>query len=132
MADRNLESGKNVGKEVVYLDFSFLTNGASNPVASSFRGTVLGDFILSVTYVATGKYTVVLKDKWRYLIGKFADMEDIASPDGGYSSVGNVSGEGGGALTFVVSTFAANGTLTAFTGRRLSVSLILKNSTVGV
>lgn len=132
MANRNLESGSNFSKGLVYLEFSFLTNGASNPVASSFRGTALGDAVTSVTYGATGKYTIVLKDKYRYVVSTGADMWDLAVPDGSYASCGNVSGEGGGALTLVVTTFTAGGVATAFTGRRLCVKLCLKNSSVGV
>lgn len=134
--DRNLDHGRNVGKGLVYLDFSFLANGGSNPVAASFRGAALGDIVATVTYAVTGKYTVKLqiKDQVRYIVAKYADLEDIASPDGGYASVGNVTNEGtaGSQLTFVVSTFNAAGTLTAFSGRRVSVGLVLKNSTVGV
>lgn len=133
--DRNLDHGRNVGKGLVYLDFSFLANGGSSPVAASFRGTALGDIIATVTYAATGKYTVKLqiKDQVRYIVAKYADLEDIASPDGGYASIGNVTNEGAASqLTFVVSTFSAAGTLTAFSNRRVSVGLVLKNSTVGV
>lgn len=132
MADRNLDSGRNFGKGMVYLDFSFLSNGASNPVASSFRGTALGDAVLSVVYVATGKYTITLKDKFRYVVDSGADLQDIASPDGAYASLGNISGEGGGTLTCQVGTFTSGGVLTAFSGRRVCVRLVLKNSTVGV
>jgi hypothetical protein len=132
MADRNLDGGRNFGKGMVYLDFSFLANAGSDPTAASFRGTPLADVVKSVTYAATGKYTVVLKDKWRYIVSKYADLEDVTVPDGGYASIGNVSGEGAGPLTFVISTFSAAGTLTQFTGRRVSCSLVLKNSTVGV
>lgn len=131
MGTRNLEQGFNYCKGAVYLDLSFLTNGTSNPLLSTLRGAG-ADVVASITYVATGKYTIVLKDAYRYIVGKTADLEDIASPDGSYASIGNVSGEGSGPLTFVASTFVAAGTLTAFTGRRLTVSLVLKNSTVGV
>ncbi len=133
MGNRNLDAGHNYGKGIVYLDFSFLTNGASNPVTTSYRGAG-ADVIASIVYAATGKYTITMKDPYRYIVTKYSDLEDIAVPDGGYASIGNVTNEGNSTLgpTFVVSTFAASGTGTQFTGRRVSVSVALKNSTVGV
>lgn len=133
MADRNFEHGTNYGKGLVWLEFSFLANGASNPVSSGYRG-VGTDVIKSITYTATGKYTIVLRDKFRYIICGDAGLWDIASPDGGYASFGNVSNEGSSTVgpTFVVATFSAAGTLTQFSARRVNVTLCLKNSTVGV
>jgi len=138
MADRNLDSGRNFAKGVVYLDFSFLTNGASNPTAASMRGAVMattgGGEIASIVYAATGKYTVTLRDKYRYLITKYCDLEDISTPDGAYASIGNVTNEGSSTTppSFVVATWSGGAVATQYTGRRLSVSLVLKNSTVGV
>lgn len=136
MPKRSLESGRNYSKGRIDLDFSFLTNGASDPLASSFRGVTKGDVVITCTYVATGKYTITLsaKENYRYIIGKYPDLEDIAAPDGGYASLGNILNEGSATVgpTFTVATFAANGTLTQFTGRRVSVSLCLKDSSVGV
>lgn len=137
MGQRNLENGTNYGKGVVWLEFSFATNGASNPVitgaSSTLRGAVGGGVdIVSITYAATGKYTIVTKDPYRYVQAKSCDLEDIASPDGAYASIGAVSGEGStSGLTVQVATFNAGGTLTQYTTRRISVFLALKNSTVG-
>lgn len=138
MATRNFKTdAKNYAQGLVYLDFSFNTNGASNPVitgaSSTLRGAVSPQDIVSITYAATGKYTILLSDKYRYVVGKSCDLEDVASPDGGYASIGNVTNEGSSTagISVVVSTFVAAGTLTQFTGRRVSVSLCLKNSTVG-
>lgn len=133
MSDRNYEPSRRVGKGLFQVNFSFATNGASDPSLATLRGAGK-DHVASITYAATGKYTVVLKDKYRYCAAKTPDLEDIASPDGGYASIGPVSNEGSGTLapSFVVATFAANGTLTQFTTRRVSVFLDMKNSTVGV
>lgn len=132
MADRNLDAGRNVGKGLVYIDLSWLANNVSDPLAATFRGSPLLDHIQSVTYVATGKYQVVFKNKYRYIVTKFTDMEEGAVPDGSYATIGNVAGEGGGVLSLTISLFTAGGVATAFTGRRVSLSVVLKNSTVGV
>lgn len=134
MAQRNFDFSPNYGRGNVYLDFSFLMNGSSNPVLTSLRG-VGADVVTSLTYAATGKVTVVLRDPFRYIITKTADLEDVATPDGAYASIGNVSGEGSSSLnslTFVVSTWTAGGVAATFSNRRVSVSMTLKNSTVGV
>jgi hypothetical protein len=136
MPKRSLDTGHNYSKGLVYLDFSFLANGASNPTAASFRGITLGDVVLTCTYAATGKYTITLssKENYRYIVDKGVDLEDISSPDGAYASIGNVTNEGSATVgpSFVVSTFSAAGTLTQFTARRISVWLCFKDSMVGV
>lgn len=133
MADRNLDTKRSYGKGLVDLDFSFLTNAGSNPLASSYRGAST-DVVKSIAYAATGKYTVTLQDKYRYIVSKFADLEDASSPDGAGATIGPPSNEGSSTVgpSFVVTTCAADGTPTAYTGRRVSLSLTLKNSTVGV
>lgn len=133
MADRNLDSGHNFAKGMVYLDFSFLTNNTSNPLTSTFRGGA--DAVASVVYSAVGILIVTLKDKWRYVAAKTADLEDLnSSDDGAYASVGAVQNEGSSttAPSFKIYTRAAAGTKTDFTNRRVTISLALKNSTVGV
>jgi hypothetical protein len=136
MPKRSLDTGHNYSKGLVYLDFSFLTNGASNPVAGSMRGVTLGDVVATIVYAATGKYTITLspKENYRYIVDKFADLEDISSPDGAYASIGNVTNEGSATVgpSFVVSTFSAGGALTQYTGRRISVNLCFKDSSVGI
>lgn len=136
MPKRSLDAGRNYGKGIVYLDFSFLTNGASNPTAASMRGVTIGDVIVSITYAATGKYTLVFssKENYRYIVTKFADLEDVATPDGAYASIGNVTNEGSATVgpTLVISTWSAGGVATQYTGRRISVTLAFKDSAVGV
>lgn len=129
--NRSLYPSQQCGVGIVNLDFSFATNGASNPLSSTFRGAV--EMIQSVTYVATGKYTILLKDKYRYVVAGSADLEDIASPDGAFASLGSASATEGsaGPISIVVSTFTAGGVLTAYSTRRVRMSLVLKNSGVG-
>lgn len=140
MADRNFENARNYGKGLVYADFSFLTNGTGAIAMSSLRGAGV-DAIASVTRAAAGRITVVLKDKYRYVVSKYSALEDLASgsDDGSYSTEGPVSNEGSSTLapSFDVFTRVVAGTKTDFgtggtgTARRVSVVLCLKNSTVG-
>lgn len=133
--DRNLESARNFAKGLVYLDFSFLTNGAADPLKSTWRGGGI-DGIASVVHAATGRYTITMKDKCRYIVGKTPNLEDLVSgsDDGAYASDGPVSNEGSSTLapSFDVFTRAgATTTKTDYTGRRCFVSICIKNSTVG-
>lgn len=136
MGQRSLESGHNYGKGNVYVDFSFLTNGAGAISLATLRG-VGADTVLSIAHPAAGRYTVTFKDPYRYFVGKTANLEDFASgsDDGAYATDGPVTGEGtaAGPLTFDVFTRAgATTTKTDFAARRVYVSGVLKNSTVGV
>jgi hypothetical protein len=138
MADRNLDSGKNFGKGMVYLDFGFLTNGTGAIDMTTLTGGGK-DAVLSVTRAAAGRITIVLKDKFRYVVRKSAELEDLASgsDDGSYATCGPVTGGGATAISFDVFTRVVAGTKTDFgtggtgTARRVGVSMVLKNSTVG-
>jgi hypothetical protein len=131
--DRNLQHDTNYGFGLVRVNFSFTVNGTSAVATSSIRGVDPG-VIASITYSATGKHIIVLSDKFRYVVAKSAALEDIASPDGAYATIGPVTNEGSSSIgpTFTVAQFDAAGVLTAHSARRMSVSLVLKNSTVGV
>jgi hypothetical protein len=56
---RNLEEVKGIRRETLLFDFSFATNGASNPVASANRGKGF-----SVIRAGTGVYTVTFTDSF--------------------------------------------------------------------
>lgn len=128
MADRLFfTDGGQIGQSRHVIEFSFTANGASNPTAVQNASNCLA----SIVYAATGKYTVTLssRDFYNAVCFASAEMEDIASPDGAYCSVGIVGNEGtSSALTFVVSTFNAGGTLTQYTNRRIWVSLTVRNT----
>lgn len=132
MASRNLDHGFNFAKGLVYLDFSFATNNTSNPLTSSFRGGV--DGVQSVTYSAVGILIFTIKDRFRYVVSKTVELDDLnSSDDGAYASSGAVQNEGTATqMNFKLYTRAAAGTKTDYTGRRVNVSLVLKDSTVGV
>jgi hypothetical protein len=134
--DRNLDQGRNVGKGLVYLDFSFLTNNTSNPLVSTFRGAD-STWVASVTYVSPGilLVTMSLNARCRYVVDKYVDLEDLnSSDDGSYATIGAVQNEGSSTaqMTFKIYTRVVAGTKTDFTNRRVSVSMALKNSTVGI
>lgn len=133
MADRNLESGRNFAKGLVFLDFSFLANGVSSPVTTSFRGGA--EAVATVTRESTGQYLVTMRDKWRYCAAVSADMTDLhAADDGAYATAGAPQNEGSSTLpvSFRVYTRTAGGVKTDYTGRRVNVKVVFKNSTVGV
>lgn len=140
MADRNFESARNYGKGLVYADLSFLTNGTGAISLTTLRGAG-ADAIASIAHPAAGRYTLTLKDKFRYVASKYCELEDLASgsDDGSYASAGPVSNEGSSTLapSFDVFTRVVAGTKTDFgpggTGaaRRVNVVICLKNSVVG-
>ena len=130
MADRTwYPTPGRLGPNRADIEFSFVCNGGSNPTTISLHNGA----VASITYAATGKYTVTLSSRDTYSVVCYgtADMEDAASPDGAYASFGNVQNEGTRSpLTFVVSTFTSGGTLTQFTSRRVWVALVVRNSAV--
>jgi len=130
MADRTwYPTPGRVGAERADIEFSFIANSGSNPSTISLHNGC----VASITYAATGKYTVVLSSRDTYNAVCFAgaEIEDAASPDGAYASIGNFSNEATSSpLTFVVATFNAGGTLTQYSARRVFVSLVVKNSAV--
>jgi hypothetical protein len=130
MADRRwAPSPGHLGVSRVNLDFYFKTNAGSNPspVASYHEGAVSTN-----VYAATGKYTLTMsaRDTYGAVIFATAEMEDGAS-DGAYATIGQFSSEGTStALSFVVSTFNAGGTLTQYASRRVWICMVCLNSTV--
>jgi hypothetical protein len=134
--DKVLEQPKCGSKGNVELDFSFLTNNTSAPLTSTLRG-LNADWVASFTYVGVGILQINLhaKVKCRYVISKVAELEDLnAADDGAYATIGATQNDGGAsaAMTFKVYTRVAAGTKTDFTGRRVNVRLVLKDSSVGV
>lgn len=126
----------------VYVNLSFTTNGTSQPVNTYAAGAAAalarGEGMRptgTFTRTGVGTFSLVLDAGYtcRYVIRKFADLEANVGGDGSYGSITAPSqGEGDGkALTFTVYTHAAAGTLTDFTGRRLSIDLMLKTVAEG-
>jgi hypothetical protein len=141
---------RNASTAMVQVNFSFLANGASTnptiaitPTGTNYRGDGLLPLTAGVAAVAwqsAGKYLVTLEPGYtgRYVTVGGADIQDNpASPDGSWATISPITGEGGtGAtsLTFFVYLWknnAGTNTLTDFTGRRVSVSLDIKNSAAG-
>lgn len=130
MAARSwFEDAQSSSQGLVYMDFSFVANGGSDPDTTKFRG----GGVATITHAATGRYVVTLSDGYRYAIASYADMEDLGtgSDDGAYATIGPISNEGSGhttALSFNLYTRAAAGTKTDYSSRRVKFSLVLKNS----
>lgn len=135
--DRNLNDRKGVGVGMVDLDFSFACNNTSSPLMSTLRGAD-ASWVESLTRTGVGVILVTLKleARCRYLVAIDATLQDLnASDDGAYATIGAVQNEGSSSakMTFNVYTRAAAGTKTDYASpRRCSVSILAKNSTVGV
>lgn len=108
-------------------ELSFLTNGSSDPVVSSFRGRRC---IASITRVSTGKYLVTCTMQVVSVVAPGPDLADDAD-DGAYASIGSITGEASSSpLSFFLFTRNSGGTKTDFTGRRASAQLVVKTSNV--
>lgn len=130
---------------LVYCHFSFLTNDTSDPAVSSFRGCggltgtdAAGSVsnsgpsaVASITRTGVGAYLVTLRDGYRFVQAAHASIDDGA--DALHARIGTISNEGSGATTAVTLalTVRSAATATESTSRRVSVSLILKNSASG-
>lgn len=143
--NRNLDQSPNFGKGLVFAEVSFATNGTGQPAAASIRGAKDAlDATTPLNRTGVGIIRVLLRDKVRYVVTKYTDMDDGLSgaDDGAYATAGpdvNDPGlttaptTGGTTPAFDVFTRAgATTTKTDFTGRRVNISMCLKNSTVGV
>lgn len=112
-----------------YFEFSFLTNGASDPLVTSFIPSTASG-IKTITHSATGEYTVTLADDVRphACVTRYCDIEELSTGDGRYASMNAVANTGASSsnVTFKVWTNAANGTKTDFTGFRVSITLCFK------
>ncbi len=129
---------------LVEANFSFVTNNTSNPDSTLFRGcggltgaqssqqagNASPSTVASITYVSTGRYRVTLTDGFRFVQSLHVSIDDAA--DALIVRNGTVSNEGSGATTPLVfdiySRAAASSTLTDSTGRRISVTMVLKAS----
>jgi hypothetical protein len=147
---------------IVYMSCSFMTAGTSNPTVYSdwsppiylaSGNTARGEGMAGsynaglnpstgVTRLAAGAYSVKLDwgHYYRYVITKYADLEDYAlgSDDGSYATITAAANEGTlTPLTFTVFTRVVGGTKTDFgpggTGaaRRISINLALKDTNAG-
>ena len=112
---------------VVLLGFSFDTNGASDPVAS----TITGRGVASVVLASTGVYTITLQDVYPYLLSATASLQLASADDKVAANIGAVDLN---AKTIQVRLYdlstAAATNVAAATGNRVNVTLVLKNSQV--
>lgn len=111
------------------ISFSLVLNGSSDPDLTLAVGA--GNLIASATGSATGKLAVVLSEQDFYNAVLFAEavLEDAASSDGAYATIGNFAHEGTSTpLSFQIATWSAGGSATAYTSRRVFVTLVLRNT----
>lgn len=118
------------------ITFSFLGNGSSNPDVTKVQGCAL---VASLTHAATGEINVALNVPVNAVISHEADIDELASPDGSYCTIGNFANEGTSSnLTFTVCVFTPGGTYAQKpladpgAGRRITVRLRVKKSASGV
>lgn len=118
-----------------HLEFSFNTNTTSNVNTALVVGIAVNatNGVNTIIYAATAQQLVTLGANHFYnkVIKGDAILEDAASPDGAYATIGNFANEGtSNPLTFTVTTFNAAGSATTFSNRRVFVSLKLRDTTV--
>lgn len=123
MANRTFYPSQGYGQSRVYCEFFFLTNNTSAPLLSTVDGA---DIVASFSRSGAGVIVITLKDTFNKVIYASADIDDTGSGD--YATVGNITNEGTASpITLTVRTRVAAGTLTDFTGRKVSVNLALRN-----
>ena len=134
MSDKlyNATGAREYGTERIKISFSLVLNGNSNPDLTLAVGAPTS-LIASATGSATGKLAVVMGSGYNFPAVLFAEasLEDAASSDGAYATIGNFAQEGtANPLTFQIATWNAGGAATAFSSRRVFVTLVLKNTRI--
>jgi hypothetical protein len=124
MANRTLYPSWSFGAGRVFMDFELLGNSTSAPTTS----TDAAQCVASVSRSGVGVYVVTLKDSFKKVVFKAADVDDTLN-DGAYATVSDVTNEGTSTpLVFTIRTRAATGTAADIAvGRRLGVTLVLRN-----
>lgn len=112
--------------------FSFTTNGGSNPAASSYQGFGIS----SITYAATGKYTVVFTnaDTMAKVIFAHAAVQDTSSPDTNAwaaTCYWDTTASGGPSLQIQCRTGNAWTVADPTSGQQVSVMMVVSASGVG-
>jgi hypothetical protein len=130
MADRLFEPEKgNIGRQRVRLNFTFNTNGSSDPNTTFTVGAA--DLVNRINIVATGINKVILsnRDKYWYCLNAEANLEDTATGAGNWAQAGSVQSEyTSNAITFNVYTYNGTGSLTNVTNGRIFVELVFRNT----
>lgn len=129
MANRTLYPSQSYGSGRVYAEFCFDTNNTSSPLMTSVDGA---DIVANLNRTGAGVIVVTLKDSFNKVIALDASLDDSAD-DGAFATVGTVTNEGTSSpITFTIRTRVVAGTKTDFTGRRVRVSMALRNGNWGV
>lgn len=130
MADREFyPDGGTIGHKRVRVNFSFNTNGSSNPNTSLTFGA--SDLVSTINITNAGEYTVTCspRDAYNRVLGAKAQVEDTSTGAGTSAEIGAFSNEGTStALTFKVFTYNSSKALTNLTNTRVFVELVLRNT----
>lgn len=126
MANRTWYPTFSGGAGRIFLDFELIGAGAAPPTLSKDAAQVVS----GVTRSGAGVYVVTLKDAYGYVIRKSAEPDDTLN-DGAYATCSDITNAGTNTpLQFTIRTRNAGGTATELaSGRRLGVSLVLRNGT---
>lgn len=129
MADKTMfPAARQIGQSRDVIEFSFTGNGGSAVTAVQNASNYLT--AASITYSATGQYNIVLASGCNYNSVVFADavLEDAATEDGSYCTIGNFTQEGtSNPLAFQINCWAAGGSATTTT-RRIFVRIVVRNT----
>lgn len=124
--NRTLYPAMCYGAGRVYAEFELLGAGTSALTLS----TDAAQIVSGVARSGVGIHVVTLKDAFKKVVFKSADIDDTAN-DGAYVTVSDVTNEGSASpITFTLRIRAAAGTLAdAAASRRIGVALCLRNGT---
>lgn len=134
--NRTLYPMTNYGVGLVGVYWSGVTGSAAEAPAST---TWRGDGVFSITKTATGTYTIVFEDAFRYPVLIRAWLEDADTPDTKMATIGTWDANDGttSKIQAVITTWAEDQTSGVYAAanvnsRRICVQAVMKNSTVGV
>jgi hypothetical protein len=149
MSNRTFYPSAVYGFARVYMEWQFQANAASNPVLTFFGQAgstpatttvwgISGDMLTSITYTATGIFTIQLgvRETYYKVVFKMADADDVSADNpGAYATLGNVTGEGYNTtpsatpLNFKLRTYTAGGSAVQLAaGHNLYVTMGFRNS----
>jgi len=130
MADRDFSRPlATMGRNRIQVNFSFYTNGTSNPNTRLFQGNA--DFVSTILQVGTGAYQVTAsaRDFYNLVVGAKATMEDSGAGTQQEATIGGFQNEGTSSpLKFNVYTYAYPNNVSNITNTRVWVELILRNT----
>jgi hypothetical protein len=134
VANRNLDTAWTYGKRIIEITGFFACNGASNPVASSFKGKGWRDKTGGVVHTATGTYVLTVDDPYLDVNGFSVDLQ-VPSAQGNWAQPGPVANLGAttapNVTIFTVNSSGVATDLGPATNLGVFFTITFRDSTVG-